>query len=387
MPTPIKYIHSGLPGAPVLSGTAGAMAAVLDTCLNTGLGLKAVTGIVIAGGVATATIAAPHAFEPLVCALVAGATPASLNGEKVITATSSTTVSWTTTEPDGVATGTITIKVAPLGWDIAFTGTNLRAYKSAAPEATGCVLRVDDTGTTNARVVAYESMSDIATGVGATPLASQVAGGLHWPKSGATSAEARPWVVVGDDRGFYLAVSPQGTDRYTLLYVGDIASLKSGDAYGFLVTGNPSDQTALTTAPNGCCGYSGRTDRGGAHLVRAHTAIGQSIAAQRLGAHHNGTAADAYAGTAGYSVGTYPNGPNNGLLTCALELYTQVIRGTLPGLLHPVQNCSNAFATGAVVSGTDDMGGRKLLAIRTGPPAGVGTVGTVFLDVTGPWSR
>ena len=387
MPKPIKYIHSGMSGAPVLSGTAGAMAAVLDAALVTGLGLKSVTSLVVAGGIATATVSGSHAFEPFACALVAGASISGLNGEQVVTSISTNTISWSTTAPDGTATGTITIKVAPLGWTTAFTGTNLRAYKPTAPEATGCVLRVDDTGTTNARVVAYESMSDMSTGLGATPLASQVGGGLYWPKSGAASAAARPWVLVGDERGFYLAVSPQGADRYTLLYAGDIASLKSGDAYGFLVTGNQSDQTALTTAPDGCCGYSGRTARGGAYLARAHTAIGQSIAAQRLGAHHNGATADAYAGAAGYSVGTYPNGPNNGLMTGALELHALVIRGTLPDLLHPVQDCGNAFATGAIVNGTDDMAGRKLLAIRTGPPAGDGTVGTVFLDITAPWSR
>ena len=387
MPTPIKYIHSGMSGAPVLSGTAGAMAAVLDAAMVNGLGLKAVTSIVISGGIATATVAAPHAFEPFVCALVAGASPPSLNGEKVVTATSSTTVSWATAEADGTATGSISIKVAPLGWAIAHTGTNLRAYKPSAPEASGCVLRIDDTGTTNARVRAYESMTDISTGLAPAPLDGQVAGGLYWPKSGAASTAARPWALVGDERGFYLAVSPQGTDRYTLLYAGDVASLKSGDAYGFLVTGNESDQVASTTVPTGCCGYSGRSARNGAYLSRAHTAIGQSVAAQRLGAHHNGGTADAYAGTAGYSVGTYPNGPNNGLMTGSLELHALGIRGTLPGLLHPVQDCGGAFATGAIVAGTDDLAGRRLIAIRTAPPAGGVVPGAVFIDETGPWER
>ena len=39
-----------------------------------------------------------------------------------------------------------------------------------------------------------------------------------------------------------------------------------------------------------------------------------------------------------------------------------------------------------IVDGTDDLAGRRLMAIRTGPPAS-GTVGTVFMDMTGPWSR
>lgn len=275
------------------------------------------------------------------------------------------------------------------GWQELFAGTvtNVLCVKPTVPEATGCVLRIDDTGTTNARVRAFEAMTDASTGAGPTPLDAQVSGGLWWPKSSTSNASARDWRLVADEHGFYIAVAPAGGDRFTLLYAGDIASLKSGDAYGYLLAGNQSDQANASTVPDGCCGYSGRSARDGAYLVRAHTAIGQSIAAQRLGAHHNGTTADAYAGTSSYSWGTYPNGPNNGLLTGPLELHAQGIRGTLPGLLHPVQDCGAAFATGAVVDGTDDLAGRRLIAIRTAPPAGAVVAGTVFIDVTGPWVR
>ena len=79
--------------------------------------------------------------------------------------------------------------------------------------------------------------------------------------------------------------------------------------------------------------------------------------------------------------------PNNGLMTGALELHSQGIRGTLPGLLHPVQDLGNAFATGAIVDGTDDLAGRRLMAILTAPPSGSITPGTVFIDTTGPWGR
>ena len=60
---------------------------------------------------------------------------------------------------------------------------------------------------------------------------------------------------------------------------------------------------------------------------------------------------------------------------------------TLPGLLHPVQDLGDAFATGAVVDGTDDLAGRRLMAIRTAPPSGAVVAGTVFIDVAGPWAR
>ena len=376
-------------GAPVLSGSAGALRAVIKACLVDGFGAGPVATLTVSGGIATATYAGAHPFKVGYVALFAGATPAGLNGNKVILSATGTSVTFAAPGvPDGAATGTITSKAAPAGWQELFAGalTNVIALKPSVVEATGCVLRVDDTGTINARVRAYEAMSDISTGVGMTPLESQAAGGLWWPKSATANATARAWILVADARGFYLAVAPAGGDRYTLLFAGDIASLKSGDAYGYLLTGNQGDQTNAYSVPDGCVGYSHRSARTGAYLVRSHTAIGQSTAAQRIGAHHNGSTADVYAGTAGYSVGTYPNGPNNGLMTGALELHALGIRGTLPGLLHPVQDCGNAFATGAIVDGTGDLAGRRLMAIRTGPPAD-GTVGTVFIDITGPWVR
>lgn len=385
----IINIDSTMPGALALSGVAGTLHTLLKTYLVSGAGAGVVATLTVVNGIATATYASGHPFRPNAVAQVTGATPAGLNGLKRVLTTGANSITFAAPGvADGAATGSITSKLAPAGWTELYPGTaNVLALKPSVPEATGCVLRVDDTGTTNARVRAYEAMSDMSTGVGVTPLESQVGGGLWWPKSGTANATARPWYLVADDRGFYIAFSPQGTDRYTLLYAGDIASHKSGDAYGYLLTGNQSDQTGLTTAPDGCCGYSHRSARGGAYLVRAHTAIGQSVAAQRVGAHHNGSAADVYAGTPGYSIGTYPNGPNNGLMTGALELHALGIRGTLPGLLHPVQDCGSAFASGAIVEGTNDLAGRKLLALRVAPPSGSQTAGTVFLDITGPWSR
>ena len=376
-------------GAPVLSGSAGALRAVIKACLVDGFGAGPVATLTVSGGIATATYAGAHPFKVGYVAQFAGATPAGLNGNKVILSATGTSVTFAAPGvPDGAATGTITSKAAPAGWQELFAGAlaNVIALKPSVVEATGCVLRVDDTGTINARVRAYEAMSDISTGVGMTPLESQAAGGLWWPKSATANATARAWILVADARGFYLAVAPAGGDRYTLLFAGDIASLKSGDAYGYLLTGNQADQTNAYGAPDGCVGYSHRSARTGAYLVRAYTAIGESTAAQRLGAHHNGSTADVYAGTAGYSLGAYPNGANNGLLTGALELHAAGLCGTLPGLLHPVQDCGTSFATGATVDGTDDLAGRRLLAIRTGPPAG-GTVGTVFIDTTGNWGR
>lgn len=388
----IYTYDSDMTGAPVLSGAIGTLRTVLKACMVDGFGAGAVATLSVTAGVATATFAGAHPYRVGTVAQFGGATPAGLNGQKRILSTTTSTVTFAAPGiADGAATGTISHKVAAAGWAELFAGTltNVLCLKPTVPEATGCVLRVDDRTTATARVRAYESMTDASTGAGPTPLDSQVNGGLYWPKSGAVdTTTARSWRLVADERGMYLAVSPRGGDRYTLLYAGDIASYKSGDAYGYLITGNQQgDQVDAVGAPDGCCGYSHRSARGGAYIMRSYTSIGQSVAAQRLGAHHNGSTADLYAGTAGYSLGTYPNGPNNGLMTGVLELYGQSLRGTLPGLLHPVQDCGNAFATDALVDGTNDLAGRRLLALRVAPPTGPVAPGTVFVDLTGPWGR
>lgn len=377
-----------MPNALQLTGVAGALNSILKTYLVTGAGAGSVSTLTVSAGVATATYAAGHPFKVGGTALFAGSTPAALNGlKKVLTARTNAITFAAPGVPDGAATGSITSKLAAAGWSELYPGTaNVLALKPSVPEATGCVVRLDDANAQNARVRAYESMSDASTGSGMFPLDAQVNGGLFWPKSGSAGATARPWFLIADERGFYLAVAPQGGDRYTLLYCGDIASFKSGDAYAYLVTGNQADQTAVSTVPDGCCGYSHRSARGGAYVARSHTGTGGALAVQRVGGHHNGPTADVYAGAAGYGYGTYPNGPNSGLMTGSLELFALGIRGVLPGLHHPIQDLGGAFASGTIVDGTDDLAGRSLMAIRTGPPAS-GAAGTVFIDLTGPWVR
>ena len=386
----IFYYNSTQTGAPVLSGTPGALKTLLQTCLVTGFGAGSATGITVADGVATVSFSGTHPYIVDGPIAVAGATPAALNGSHTVTAITANSAKFAAPGvPDGAATGTITTRVPGAGWQELFAGTaNRLALKPSAPEATGMLLSINDTNATNARVRSYESMSDAITGAGPSPTEQQVPGGLYWGKSSQVSAAERPWYMVADERAFYLAVAPDGVaERHTLNFAGDIASLKSGDAWYFLVTGNESDQTGITSIPEACCGASFRNVRAGAYVQRASYGYGAAVAARRVGAHHNGPTADLYAGTAGYSWGVFPNISNNGLLygSCELVVGTD-IRGTLPGLLHPVQDLGNIFSSGVVIDGEQDMAGRRLLALRVSSPSpSAQVVGTVFMDLTGPW--
>ena len=386
----MAYLYdSTMLGAPVLSGTAGSRKSLLKACLIDGFGASGVISLAVSGGVATATFAAAHPYKRDVTMAVTGATPAGLNGNKRVLSVTSTTASFDATGiADGSASGTITAKVAGAGWIEAFAGTNLIALKPSVPEATGMLLRVDDTGTTSARVRGYEFMTDITSGVGPIPTDAMLSGGGYWDASNAASAAARPWMLVADERGFHLGISPGDSGYFWLGYAGDIASDKSGDAWGWLLTAGTAYVAASTTnVSTACNGYAGRSARGGAWLARSYAGLAGAVQAQRVGAAQNGTATDAYSGAASYSMtGAGLNAANNGLLLTPCELIHLGRRGTIPGLWHARADLVSAFAHGTIIDGTNDLAGRRLLAIKAGAALASGATpnGVVFLDLPGP---
>ena len=241
--TTVKWARSDMPGAPVLTRAAGSMTALLDALLVDGWGLQAATSVVIASGVATATFAADHAAAMHSVVEVAGATGSytDLNGEQKITSATSNTLQWATALPDGTATGSITFKMAGGGWTRPFTGTNLRAYKSASPQGHGQYLRVNDAGTTSARVIGYETMTAISTGTGLFPTSAQVNGGYYWWKSGYGDNTPVNWLFATDGRMFWLAVEAAGGPCAKIYGFGDlIPEASAGDPYATLLLGDTS---------------------------------------------------------------------------------------------------------------------------------------------------
>lgn len=212
--TSVKFITENMPGAPVLSGTAGALISVLDALLVTGFGLRTATSVTVAGGVATVTLASNAQNANLLHSVIlvdgVAAPMADLNGEQRVTAAGTTTLQFATAVADGTATGTITVKSAPAGWEKLYSGTNKAVYRSTHVQSAKHCLRVDDTGTTSARVVGYETMTDVDTGVGPFPTAAQMSGGGYWWKSIDATATARGYFFAADPRMLLAAPRPSG---------------------------------------------------------------------------------------------------------------------------------------------------------------------------------
>lgn len=386
----MKFYHSDMVGAPALTATAGSLHDLLNACLVDGFGLKAITALTVAGGVATATVVAPHSFVVGATAEIAGVSPAGLNGQSRVTAITTTSIAFNTSVPDGPASGTATIKVASLGWTKVFTGTNKAVYKSSAVESPGFCFRVNDASAGYARVIGYEAMTTVDAGTKPFPTNAQVSGGLYWSKNYA--GQPCKWALFGDDRIFYFCVDPMSMpetygDRFQCTVFGDPRSFKVGDAFATVMTGCVADRS-IGGDVEGCVGRSmgstSPTATGGYFVARTHTGLGTAVPYAPIGvASHQSSYS--YSGSGSYGFGTHPNGPDNGLLLSDAVGYDNGYRFSLPGVKHLVQNAIGSFSAFAIVDGTGDMLGRRVMMLPVGSVSYGGPQGVVAFDITGPW--
>jgi len=341
-------------GAPSLSGEAGKLIGVLDACLIDGFGSVTLDSMVVASGIATATKSTGHNFLDHTVILIAGATPSGLNGEKRITRTGATTFTFDATGiSDQTATGTITAKMAPVGWTKAHSVTNKAAYARTALAATAMKLRVDDSPAQYPTLIMYETMSDVDTGTGASTT-------RYFAKSSAASATARAWRLYADDYMFYLFANADGSTWSSVMVFGDIAQYKSGDAYHCLLIGHAAANTTSHL-------YFVDGTTTGSELCRSYTQVGGVVTSCRL-SHRSCQ----YLG-----VGTLvsPNYADNGYHAWPIECRegVTIARGKMPGLFCPIH--SSLFADGLVY-----VGNNRLFTQMT-----YNASYRAAMDITGPW--
>lgn len=385
----IQFLSSTMPGAPALSGTAGALTTLLKACLVDGFGLVTLDSLIVSGGIATATRAAGQPMLAGSKAVVAGATPSGLNGTKTVLSVGLNTFTYDATGiSDQTATGTITAKVASLGWDSVFSATNLEVFRSPNVVSPRHYLRIDDSTGSYARARAYETMSDVNTGTNPYPTDAQANGGGFWSKSGSADATARAWFLVGDDRTFYflpITGTFGGVYAHCHAAFGDIESLVPADAYGALLQCCESNlsivnPTSHTTDLDYCTSAS-TANSGGSYLARPYTGIGTSLQTRRGVMYPTFTSVAAIrSGDA--NGGQYPNGADGSLNLTRLplcELTSKTLRGYARGFYTCPQNVGPLTLSHAdPVTGVTGLSGRTLRAFNS-------VAGVFFVDCTGPW--
>lgn len=393
MPIAVKWFSSAMRGAPTISGTAGSRIAALDACLITGFGAVTATGITVSGGVATATLPSGQTFAQHAVVLLSGATPSALNGEHRVLTSSSTQITFDTTAADGAATGTIEIRYAPVGgWDKVFTGTNKAVYRSADVTGPRHYLRVDDAGTTAARVRGYESMTDVDTGAGPFPTDALMTGGGYWFGSAVASGAAVRWKLFADSRVLLPAIAPYSYDSAVniaapLRGFGDPIALRPGGdnwctflsadgigpvyaPQGALDGGNPSASSTvgLCVAARAWQGF------GGAVVLNPRALTG---GAQASGADD--------------ALGAFPSEIDGELKISPMLLVeagtVKPPRARVPGVWHISQTGAyGSLGDGNLLAGAGDLAGRTLMCVATVNSYLPGPANAAYLvDITGPW--
>ncbi len=420
--TSVKWMHSTMPGAPVLDNNWGDLTTLLRACAVNGFNTKSVQGITCSGTTATVQCTG-HGFLEHQVIKIEGAEPAGYNGEhRIVSVVDSNSVTITlaaTLAPATQAEGqTLQMKAAPLDFESLYDDAGqklvLRSKNILSPRN---VLRVDDscpTGYTTTyakfgRVTMAQGMSDLDTFVGARapydPLAptkneiptgtgTSVYGGWYkwyfarYETSGTTSdanapqAGARTWILVGDDRGFYLVVPfVPGSYVRSIYCFSDFDSLLPGDAFSTVLSA--SDRYA--TASTGTYNYSflplirnGISQ--GVVLMRDYLGEGENVNAMPATLNVNALTTFESGGT---TLVPYPNGPNNSMLLH--HTWLQQSNGHLRGKLRGYLSILHAYNLGdlAIVDNVPGLTGRKVLLVKVAGRNGAAA--SVAFDITGPW--
>ena len=404
MTFPVKSLNSDQTGAPTLTGQAGSLIALLDACLINGFNLKTLDSLVVASNVATGTVSAGHGYKVGEIILIAGATPSGLNGEQKVVSVTASTFTFSTTESDTTATGTITAKIAPVGgWSKAYTGTNTAVYRSDDVSGIRHYLRVFDnyagSGTTRlARVRAYEAMTDVDTGTGPIPTVADASGdGMVVQKSYTTDSTQRPWGLVGDGKLFYFFPYHRGDiSDPSALYsrdggcfaFGEMISFRPSDAYHTMLIAN-EDDTTYSQPPyqnNYFCNVGGGTSgehSNGHWVARRFDQTGSPIRFAKCGETVIQT-------LMGYQGIPYPGPVDGGLWIAPLRIYEKHpteskahIRGRLPGLYQILHDQPlNRFD---IVNGITDLPDRDLICFELSRATSWNQDGQCLVDITGPW--
>ena len=373
--TTVKYYDSSMSGAPSLSGTAGALIGVLDGCLVDGFGSVTVNSLVVAANVATVTVSGGHQFAaigntgPVIT--IAGASPSGLNGQWRVTVTSTTVFTFTTSGiSDQTATGTITAKRSPAGFSKAFSATNKAVYRADQVASTRLYLRVDDTNAQWGYLRGYETMSDVDTGTRLFPATGEV----YAAKSSTASSTARDWVLVADDRAFYLFEKSDGSYWPGTVFFGDINSWVAGDAYRCALCGH-----ALTNALSSTYFVTlSSADQDGQYLARNYTQLGSSL---KFGKLSNGRMT--YLGN-NSALTYYPNRPANQFIAAPVDIWENGgidYRGQFPGLYNPISHYTG-LAHGTVITSATGLSSSRDLWVQA---LHSNNQYRAAIDITGPW--
>ena len=363
-----KFFYSTMKGAPILPSEWGGLLNVLKACLINGFNSQQVSSVAIADGVATIALGSNHGFIEHQVVAISGANEVGFNADYRVLSVADTAITVSTSLLS--ATGTMTIKTAPLGWTEQFTGVNKSVFKAKDTLKNRFVLRVDDSKPTGyevdwakfARITIAESMSDIDTFIGAKAPTSVsnadtneqgnsvsgqngIFGWAKWYHGVETTPALREWTstgqlpafeweIVGDDSSLYFFTQITNSDGRATYAFTPIITNNSTDMFNcFLSAANGlRSATALgdpiATGGNSANCHWDSLNTSGKFILRPYTGVGATHAECGLFSLNMGNNQQ----ISGYSSDMpFPNLPDNSVLLH--DIYVKEaggVRGTLP---------------------------------------------------------
>ena len=260
----IKVLTNYQYGAPQIDRNAGSLINILDKALISGFGESALDSMSMSGSTVTATINAGNPYKDGDILHIDCSGQSEYVGDFVIYNCSNTQFLFdteTTSAPP--ASGSMTAKIAPLDWVQGMSGTNKQIYIPG--EGHQKLYLFEDNGENdlypyNVRIEAYdsclagtdvatvdifESMLDIDNGLPASNFRKNFI--LKEYKDYVESGD-KPWVIIGNNKQFYLLTSPQKTNTFALqfevCFFGQFPSYVPGDINNSVICARSASLTA-----------------------------------------------------------------------------------------------------------------------------------------------
>ena len=235
---PVKFYNESMQGAGQTGDSdAGAMIAILKACLVDGFGSLVPDSIVWDETelLAKATFSVGHSYDKDSVVACSGSVVTDYNGEHRIIKVTSTEI-WfeLDTVPVAPASGSLEIKIAPLGWEITHTnGTDDILIFRPAGDLGNVSLRIDNTAFsgwsgTYARLMKVEMVENV-TDINTYDTIYE----HRWPATGLYGD--KKWDLVGDNRFMFFMPEYGAGKEQAGFYAGYIDTIRAGDRYHFVM--------------------------------------------------------------------------------------------------------------------------------------------------------
>ena len=260
------------------------------------------------------------------------------------------------------------------GWSNPYSATNIEAFtNSSAAGGTGYGILVTDANAQYASVIGYEAITGGGAVTNQFPTSAQQAAGMVIYASTTAATTPRPWLVVADEKRFYIwighnvttATGLATTSYAQLCFAGDLVGANATDQYRFMIAGGTGSSVSSNCMGALASSVANGTSVTGHYLARNYAGTTISRLCGKTASNLQGGML--YMGNYGMP---YPDPASGGMLLARVYVNdgdaSYQIRGRMPGLYNPIHNLPGN--PGDTFSGVGELNGKTFILLDA--PAG-----------------